>query len=375
MTDRTIDFILNLQNIDGAFRFHPTGSATLLSTCFAVQALFLLDKIDLIDREMVSNYLLAQQRRDGIFCDPVFDVDGLSGLQSRDYIEWQFTYFALIALDMLGSTPEKKIYFIEPFQDLEILKTWLDKRNWNDFWYSSNEIMFLMYFLSHVKRDAQQYSSIDESLDFIFRYLDLRQDPTTGYWGNEVRSNPRNGLFGAAHIYLFYEYYGKTINFGEAIVESTLKLQQEDGLYGPAGGGACEDYDAIEVLARLRPLCSEMDDRIHSSMLCTLNIINSTKSVAGGFGYRLSLPAPMIALKRKINRILRRTKYRYSGWDRMECDMYSPDIWGTYFRLLTIAIVEINLDLPKSYPYRSYSLPGWGYLGKNVRSPNSRLTR
>ncbi len=367
MQNKTVSFIESLYcQEDRGFRFHPKGNVTLLSTCFAVQSLYLIDKVHIVDTAKISEAIIQQQRYDGLFVDKNFSSEQLSGLQSIEYIEWQFTFFSLIALDMLGISSKTGLHFLEPFQEYKYLEQWLDTRNWTDFWYCSNEIMFLLYFLIKSRNDGDD--TVDISINRIIEYLNARQDEKTGYWGEKVQLNPLNGMFGAAHIYLFYHYLGKKIQYPDQIVLSTLALQLDDGLYGPAGGGACEDYDGVEILIRLLNRCPELKPNIEKSLLHTLKTLIGGIDRTGGFSYRLKKNAVPSVLKRIINQTLGRTKYRYSGWNLMECDKYSPDIWGTYFRLMTVAHIETTLGLPRTFPYNSYSLPGWGYLHDEAQS-------
>jgi len=363
MKDRTLSFLQSLYDPEQCgFKFHPQGNVTLLSTCFGVQSVYLVDRMDIVESEKTGSFISQQQRDDGIFVDRNFCRNQLSGLQSTEYIEWQFTFFSLIALDMLGVQPKNELHFLKVFQEKDYIVQWLDSLNWDDFWYCSNEIMFLLFFFTHSQLGAGDSYACDTAIAQIFEYLNKSQEETTGYWGTEVRTRPLNGMFGAAHIYLFYRFFKREIQYEEQVVLSTLALQLPDGLYSPGGGGACEDYDGVEILVRMLNSCPPLESNIQKSLIQTYQKIIKAGGRFGGFPYRLPENNYIAYAKRKINQFLGRTTYRYSGWELMECDMYSPDIWGTYFRLMTIALIEISLELPKSFSYNSYPLPGWGYL-------------
>lgn len=346
----------------GGFKYNPKGVVTLLSTCFGVQLCYLIDQLSLMDSNRVANFILEQQLDNGIYLDNQFKSTQLIGRQSEEYIKWQFTYFSLIALDMLGVRPKKPLKFLNKFIERKNLIEWLDKRNWIDFWYSSNEIMFFLYFLTYENQTQKPSDRRENAIEYIFKYLDSEQDSMTGYWGKMVRLNPINGMYGAAHIYLFYKYYGKKVNYIDQILSSTLALQLPDGLYGPNGGGGCEDYDAIEILARLFNESPKQQGEIKASFSLTYETIKQRRDKLGGFSYRLPDSSLIACVRKLINQFLGRSKYLYSGWSKMEADMYQPDIWATYFRLLTLASVEITLGLSYSFHYRSYPLPGWGHL-------------
>ena len=65
-----------------------------------------------------------------------FSLSDLSGSQDAEYIYWQFTFFALIALDILGKKPDKPLVFLEDIKHEGKLQKWLDDRNWVNFWYA-----------------------------------------------------------------------------------------------------------------------------------------------------------------------------------------------------------------------------------------------
>lgn len=348
----------------GSFKFWPGGKTTLLSSCFGVQLCFLINRLDYLESKQIGSFIYKQQHPNGLFIDNNFDISELSGRQSDSYLRWQSTFFSLIALDMIDITPRYPLRFIQDLCTETALHDWFEQLNWHDFWYSSNEIMFLLYFLSyarkHEKKDEKQ---LDHTIKQLFLFLNTKQDSVTGFWGNETQQNPTNGMYGAAHIYLFYEFFDQKIQYGQQVISNTLALQQQDGLYGPHGGGACEDYDGIEILVRLLKQNAMHEKRIQKSLMQSYEVILNGQQRNGGFPYRISLYSPEHILQRVISTVLGRNYYCYSGWEKMKCKVSVPDIWATYFRVLSLALIEKTLSLPLSYPYQSYELPGWGYLG------------
>lgn len=347
---------------NGGFKFCENGRATLLSSCFAVQLCYLLNRQDLLDRRMLTERIASLQQPDGTFVDSGFSRSQLIGRQSDEYLRWQFTFFALAALDMLEVRPVHENGFLRDFQDPYFAEAWLMRQDFEDFWYGSNIIMFLLFFLAY-EREKGNTTVYDDSLLRIFACLDRLQDETTGFWGKRAQVDPANGMYGAAHIYLFYEYFRRPIDHVPAIVQSTLRLQHSNGLYGGCEGGACEDYDGVEILVRTKSGAPAVaSGKIDESLRKTYAMLLHRQHPSGGFSYRVSSAAPGMVLRRVVDKVSGRLVYRFSGWEKMACNPYSPDIWATYFRFLTIAQIETTLDLPRSYNYRSSRLPSWGYL-------------
>lgn len=343
------------------FRFCENGHTTLLSSCFAIQLCFLLNRLNLFERKLLADRIREQQQADGTFVDLQFTRNQLKGRQSDQYLRWQFTFFALTALDMLNEPSNEKNLFLRDFQDPTFAEAWFLQQDFDDFWYGSNIMMFLLFFLAYEK-DKESTSSYDESIERIFACLDRFQDQATGFWGKRLRVDPANGMYGAAHIYLFYEYFKKQYMYVPEIVKSTLILQHKNGLYGGCEGGACEDYDGVEILCRARTRTSAANEEINASLLNTYAILLHRQGTDGSFSYRIPSMSPGMVLRRIVDRLSGRLIYRFSGWDKMACSPFVPDIWATFFRFLTIAQIETALDLPRSYDYRSYRLPAWGYL-------------
>lgn len=365
-------FCYDLQNIDRiGYKFHCNGNITMLSSDFAIMLNFLLKQPKNINTNSLSNCLLKQQNENGLFIEHDFSLADTSGSHKEDYILWQFTYFTTIALDMLGCKPKYSFNFLKPLFDKNNLRNWFNKLNWDNFWYSSNQIMFFMYFLTYLKeRRGYDARLANDLIQECFDILDTKQDSNTGFWGNNLSENLFNGMCGAAHIYLFYDYYDRKINHVEKIIDNTLSLQNENGLFGSKFGGACEDYDAIEILSKVSKHTDYRKEDVHRAIMKTYMKINSRQQKNGGFSYCFKEESLIETIKRIRRIILSRNKseystYSYSGWTKMTCKLFVPDIWATYFRSLTLAVIEKDTPELMETNFNFYDLPGWGYYSKN----------
>jgi hypothetical protein len=92
--------------------------------------------------------------------------------------------------------------------------------------------------------------------NWYFKWFDAHVDPRSGFWrrgwlhrlaGNKVTGND---MFGAFHMYYVYEYLGKQWPLPEKVVDWTLKLQLENGLWGKSPAPYCRDLDGIYCLTR-----------------------------------------------------------------------------------------------------------------------------
>ena len=181
----------------------------------------------------------------------------------------------------------------------------------------------------------------------------------SGFWGIKDGASLENGMFGASHIYLYYVFHNRKIKFTENIIESVTGLQNSYGLFGSKFGGACEDYDGIEILSRLIKHRDYMSDPVRKVVQKTYEMILKYQNSDGGFPYNIDTRSFL----RKLRDTFKRKKYfyKYSGWKKMISSCFQSDLWATYFRTLTIAKIETMLKINENKKYRFYSLPGWGY--------------
>jgi hypothetical protein len=332
-----------------------------------VQLCYLINKLDLIDRKRTGTYIRNQQLTNGEFLDNQFTVQDLRGRQTEQYIKWQFTFFSLTALDMLGEAPSHDISFLDDYLSEINLKKWLSDRDFIDFWYISNEIMFLLFFFSYAIKSDRNSEQCMESVNAIFTCLEAKQRRDDGFWGGGEGAGLANRMFGAAHIFLFYKFFDRKPSYIDEIVENTISLQMSNGLYGSYQGGACEDYDGVEILGRMMSWGGE-HERIWLAMEKSYHTLLKAQNGNGGFPYQISSARPGVMLKRIAEKVRGEETYLYSGWNKMESNKYSPDLWATYFRMLSIATIEISGNLPRQFPYVSYTLPAWGYLMTGTES-------
>jgi len=77
---------------------------------------------------------------------------------------------------------------------------------------------------------------LDQWFTWYFDWLDTRANPGTGYWQrafwNLIYRKPTLiDMGGAVHFFWIYEALDRPFPYPEAVIESTLKLQQTNGLY------------------------------------------------------------------------------------------------------------------------------------------------
>jgi hypothetical protein len=293
--------------------------------------------------------------------DPKFNNKDLTGSHKVDYIKGQITYFSLIALDVLGYQVTN-LGEIENFlKDNRKTEEWYKSLDLSHFWYESNKIMFLMYFFFYIQKYGYKNQSeiAKENIKLLIDLLNSTQDKQTGFWGTNLNGNNLyDGCFGSAHIYLFYDFLGIEIPNTKKIIDSTLKLHCGNGLVKHKHGGACEDYDAVDIYLRCLNQTDYRKSEVFDVLYKMRNVIKSSQNKDGGFPYRI---AGNFLEQFIYNHLLKRT-YTYSGWRIMKTKSFQSDLWATWFRNLSLKVIDYLLDEKENF--NSYSLPAWGYIKK-----------
>jgi hypothetical protein len=358
-----ISYLISSRKDDGSYKFSKSSESSLLSSSFGVMTDFLIrGKMGLRDsREDLIRYIadgidLSKNR----ISDPLLSPQALVGNHKIDYLEGQITYFSLVALDVLGYHDSdinfSKIYF----QDQNQLEKWFNSLDLSRFWYESNKIMFVLYFLFYKCYYGSEKSNVSkDSIYLLIELLNRAQDKNTGFWGTNLNGNNLyDGCFGTAHLLLFYDYLDIEIPFIKKIIDNTIRLHNSNGLMRRKNGGACEDYDAIEIYLRCLNQTDYRKSEISSIILKMRDVINNSQNSDGGFSYKIE--------ESKINNLIKSRifpqYYLYSGWKLMETATYKSDMWATWFRTLSIKVIDYLLE--GETDFNSYWLPAWGYIKK-----------
>ncbi|MCK3683747.1 hypothetical protein [Maribellus sp. YY47] len=362
MDGKVLDYLHTLKIEDEGYLFSKYSNATLLSTSFGVMVDYLLTGQAGTDASELKDYYSNRlDNGKGQVILTGFDSSQLTGGHKADYVEMQLSYFSLIAADTLGVRLSGIDYVTNFLNDETKLEDWFYSLDLSQFWYESNKIMFILYFLFYQEKygegdlSARAGSLIPEFINL----LNKNQDKNTGFWGTNLNNNDLyDGCFGAAHIYFFYDYLGAEIQYVNKIIDNTLLLHNEKGLLKSKYGGACEDYDAIDIYLRCLKQTDYRKQEIFDILGKMRSTIGKSQNPDGGFSYRIT---DSFLRKTVFSHILKR-EYSYSGWDRMKTLSFQPDLWATWFRALSLKVIDLILENRKDF--YSYNLPAWGYINK-----------
>ena len=373
----------------GRYKMSPSTQPYLLSSCYAafVRELYAdLRNLSTWQRKEWIDYINScQDRETGLFCDPEMRPEHAKN-HSWEYLFLQSTTFCLSALSALQGTSRHPVHYDGRWYNPSGIVRWLERRDWSNAWMETNTVMFVGILLI---REFTQYGTVKAKrvLENMLEWLDQFQDPCTGYWGTREGASLQNSMAGAYHLYLLYYYLDRPLKYLDKIIDSTLSLQQQDGLFSPrGGGGACEDIDAIDTLVNAYQRTTYSRSDIVRALMRALPSLLACQNEDGGFVYarrrrfhlkewvrlftfikedhctfkwRLRLMGTVIKDQLAPGRGLRVTE-----WPRMAIPVKESDMLGTWFR--SLAIAEISQILPE-LPYASLKWifrdsPGLGWF-------------
>ncbi len=379
---------------ENGFRFSPESPVCLVGSCCAALAsetLGTLSDSSAQEIEAWTDYIQSFQHGDGWFGDPYLQPTKGHVLDSA-YLRGHATFLAMMALDALGQRPHRRLELLDAWRDDTALYDWIDQLDWINPWRESNWVEWIGYWLlvesditaDHVPVREEQFPA---GFAGLLQWLEDHQDPTTGFWGNppyKAVQRTLQQMAAAYHHYVFYYAAGRSLRFKDRIVDHTLALQQPDGLFVPgrAGGGPCEDLDAIDILANMYRLADYRREEIERALKRALAALLRNQRADGAFVYASngaslnSLPSLLWTLFRPWHHPGPRSRLRalrqyvsgarqcYAGCPHLRFKTNGGDMFSQWFRPLAIAIAASVLGEDRSpvwwrFGFRRQITQGW----------------
>ncbi len=385
------NFVLNLYNNNGSFSYSPANKiSNLYSTCFGVMCLDLIDELDNFQgKDKVAEYIQSYQDKDtGYFTDQS-TIPKDNAAHDQEYIHLQLTDFAQLALSALSKKALYEYTFLKEYKDKQFLEEWFYGLNWTNPWLVSNSIMFVLNCLIYEGEDKNK-----PYIEFIIELLNKTQNYKNGYWnlGNKVTLH--NQMAGAYHFIFFYTYLGIRPNYIEKIIDSTLSIQNYDGLFNyGGGGGGCDDLDAIDLLCRSQFYKNYRRNDILEALKVSHQSILKNQNSDGGFCWAKVMVKPSFLFKSLVDfKLLNYSKvdyiqnikskflfsllqffpwliiWRYSGTKAMQLRYSQSDLFSTWFRLTSLAFIEETFpevcNYEKSFEWNFRKKCGLGFYKK-----------
>jgi len=168
--------------------------------------------------------------------------------------QWEHaTAFAISALKLLEATPKYELEITKSLDTKEKVESWLKKvPEWGFFfWPGSHRGGGIGAIYATL---GEKYYPNEYFFDWYFDWLDKNADPEVGFWRlgwihKFINRLTKHELGGSIHYYWIYEFMNRPIPYPEKVIDSTLQLQNNLGLWDN-NVSYCIDLDAIFSLLR-----------------------------------------------------------------------------------------------------------------------------
>lgn len=277
-----------------------------------------------------------QDEGDGLFKDPLI---ACKNAETEDWWGWRhLTVHVLMALAVLGTRPNNPVFYVQQFNTLDFLKSYLESKNWGQqVSFTSNEIQNLGVFLQY-NRDVFNDEKSAQMLEVLYNVLDRKQCPKTGLYGASFDRPDliSEGVQAGYHLWLLYFYDKRPIQYKKQIIDSLLNTQNILGGFGvKLNSSACEDIDSIDPMIRLSCQTSYRAEDIRKVIIKAKKWMLFNRNQNGSFVFR-----------------------REEGWKYGHRVMYSPansgSLFATWFRCLCLKYIDCFLANPEAQHFGAH---------------------
>ena len=381
--DEITTWVTDLYDPVGGFRFWREGNITLKGTTFALFTLALLDRMsDFPQRQQVTEFLLSRQDPESGDFKEDFPLNAHPPF-TEQYIQSQINMFLLDALRLLDVKPLYPMTRLKKELDDLNPAIFLTELDWSNSWYASNPVMFQLSFTDHL---ATWLGSDDEMEKLHRRLLAAllnQQDLATGLWGTDLGASVRNSVYGTFHFLSFMIYRQVKLPGLFLMGQHALKLQSSEGFFELSpGGGACEDFDVIDVLVKASHRDGLTEPVRHALQRAGVALLKS-RNVDGGFPWARDrkekslkniifplrnlnragglIPGIRLVIRNWLQLCCGSHNWHYSGLDFISVPYCESDLWSTYFRVLGLAAIDRIDPLFENARWNFRDFPGAGW--------------
>ncbi len=355
----------------GEFRLTPKSESSPYALCFAIFGYQLLRKDDILSKnKMVWDGLL----RDALDLKKEQTLkSGIDLIRSKPYLQLLcFTLSALHVLETLDGNPLKD--HVEPLLPRDIEERLNSYKTFNGVAGTGNFAMFNAILLIHAKLYLSQNTDSQISRWYDSHLKNMNQN---GFWGKINGMNHlqfQNGY----HQYEIFEYLKDEGRHWQLAIEKVSSLVDSRGHYAPyPGGGGCFDYDAVFILTRFPDIARELKHSLSQTLSALISEQNadggfceslyirprSFRHLLHGFGHinAKGFEAKKERLKYFLN--LQRPKHNVirTHWTEYSREWNESDLWDSWFRMLTIARIDVALKEGETDDWGFINYPGIGY--------------
>ncbi|NIM89944.1 MAG: hypothetical protein GTO17_03245 [Candidatus Aminicenantes bacterium] len=227
----------------GEYSFTKRGPTSFYGTTDVLISLYNTGKLDLTEEEKDQWAKVINQ-----FQDPK------TGWYKRTFTmhyKEHTTAYAIAALYLIDRKPAYPLNWKDKIlKSKRAMEKWIKRPNWSFIWATSHIISGIPASLLMTGEGTQEF------YDWYFDWLDNQADSNSGFYLRGlihklklVRLPRKQEMAGAFHMYYVYEFVKRMWPYPEKIVDHTLRLQHENGLW-EKDITFCVDLDGLYCLTR-----------------------------------------------------------------------------------------------------------------------------
>jgi hypothetical protein len=369
------EFILSNRVSDCEFRLTPESDVTPFALCFVLFGLHLMGALSCTELDVdkcadrLRCNLLSYKGERMLASDLRYDKPFLQLLT--------FTLSALKVINKIEQNPLEDVVRTILTYDV---KTYLDHiGSLKGIPQSGNLAMFLVILLIY----ARDYLDIDTSSQ-ISQWVDLHLDAMNryGFWGDDKRGMTYLHFQNGYHQFEIFEYLNVQNPYANVAAEKVARLADKEGHFAPyPGGGGCYDYDAVFVLTSAD---KSTVNRYRHLMLQAAESITREQNPDGGFSESHYIrPRTLNNFKNSFFHVVRNNKSGFNNinerlmyaltlqrnknnrihthWSQYSRRWSESNLWDSWFRMLTLARIQLALERTDSCDWGFIDFPGIGF--------------
>jgi hypothetical protein len=361
-------YLRGISSDNGRCRLTRNSRSTPYARCFAIfgfhllcEKQFLESNKDVLVKGIIEDLKNLKRERRSV---------GKSLCEDKPYL--QLLTFSLSALSILGVSEEGLLNdhimtddFLTSFNRLGVFSG--NTR-------SGNHAMFTAIMLCHAHNYMGQdcTAQLDSWVTLHLNYMNKH-----GFWGS-CNSMSHLQFQNGYHQYEIFEYLGTKDVPWEKAASNVASLADSRGHFAPwPGGGACYDYDAVFILTGSQ----DNSKKYHLLFKRSIETIFSEQNEDGGFcESRRVQPNKIKFIREMLGHILAargraryerfraflsimrpRNKRIHTHWSSYSRRWNESNCWDSWFRMLTIARIDVALNPDRISEWGFIDYPGIGY--------------
>lgn len=371
-----LSFLNSCSAEDGGYRLTPLSDSSPFTNCFGVFLLHFIGRLSdiksehpqLVDRIVMGLHEYKEERQSVTN----FNTD-------KGFL--QLLAFTLSALHLLDATDEY------PLEELIIsllphdMGKYLNNIRAFDGVPQSGNLSMCMAVIAIYAKSKLEMNTEKLIEDWVSMHLSNMNG--NGFWGDEKITHLQfqNGY----HQYEILEYLGAHNGKIETAVDFVMQIADRRGQFAPYfGGSGCYDYDAVSIITALG---RQLNDKEKLLLIKTGATILRERNRDGGFsesqwirprsiksiysGVRHVLSASSGAQMSERGRYfvaLQAPKHdrMHTHWTQYSRAWSESNLWDTWFRLLTIARIDVALCDENRERWGFIDFPGIGNRGSKL---------